>query len=660
MTQPSGLRLGNARVQSWQKHYRLASLTRAIRRPGFWLLVSLLVLITTLHYGETLERLAFITRLMASLSLEHHAFERILYLVPIIWAGFLYERRGVLIVSLAALTCMLPLAIFISPHPEDAFFEAGAVFIVGNLVAFAFNLLRKERERRTQLAAINETSSVVSQSLELNQILNSSIDKVVDVLSANAAVVFLVDEQADELTLAACKGVTEELTQGVGKFKVGEGSNSRVAETGEPLFVQDAFGDPSLARMVVEGENMCSALIAPLKSKGEVKGTLCVITHSHRRFRQDEVELLRAIGNQIAVAVDNARLYEQAWQVTEQLATSEERYRELFENASDAIWVHDLQENIITANKSMFRLTGYTLAELREIRARDLIAEGCAASEKAIEDPLLRGEAIGRLLELTLVKKDKSEAWVQFSTSPVFSNGQIVAFQHVARDVTEDKWMKENMRFYLHEVTRAQEEERQRIARELHDETIQALIVLSRQLDELASSGKGLSKEQSSLLESLRDQTNGIMEDVRRLSQDLRPATLDRLGLLPALEWLASDVERHSGIAVEVKAHGAQRRLPAEVELVLFRIAQESLTNVWRHSQATRAEVMVDFDERLTRMTVSDNGRGFDLLERIGDLVKKGRLGLVGMQERAQLLSGNLKIESKPGKGTTVMIEAPT
>ncbi|MCK4724122.1 MAG: sensor histidine kinase, partial [Dehalococcoidia bacterium] len=190
-------------------------------------------------------------------------------------------------------------------------------------------------------------------------------------------------------------------------------------------------------------------------------------------------------------------------------------------------------------------------------------------------------------------------------------------------------------------------------------DTIQALIVLSRQLDDLASSAKGLSEDEKLQLEKLWQQTNSIMEGMRRLSQDLRPAALDRLGLLPALEWLASDVAKHSGISVEVKTNGAERRVAPEAELVLFRIVQEALRNVWRHSQATSAELVVEFNVSNIRITITDNGKGFHLPETIGDLAKGGKLGLAGMQERTKLLGGSLTVESEPGKGTTVTIEAP-
>lgn len=634
-------------------------LIRLIRKPGFWFLVVIMVVITLPHYAEVIDHPAFLTQFITNLGLDRHAFERILYLAAIVWAGFLFGRRGALVTSLIALACMLPRAIFISPQPQDSIFESVSVFIVGNVLAITFGSLRKERTRRTQLAALNQTSGVLSQSLELSQVLKSSIDSVIDVMRFEIALVFVVNEKAGQLTLAAHRGVSEKFVQDVSRIKVGEGFNGRVAETGQPLYIEDASQDTEFAETAVREEGMRSQLIVPLLSKGKVMGTLCVAARSQREVHPEELELVTAVGNQIGVAIENANLYEQAREVAEQLRASEERYRELFENAYDAIWLHDLQGTIIAANKSFFRLTGYNLEELGSMKASHLLAEGCQHEVTGQENPQLQGEAVSRLSELTLIKKDKSEASIQLSTSPVFSNGEIVAFQHIARDMTEEKRMKENLRFYLGQVTRAQEEERKRIARELHDDTSQALVVLSRRLDDVASSAEGLSEDERLLLENLRQQANSIMDGVRRLSQDLRPPTLDRLGLLPALEWLASRVSENSGINVEVKIHGAGRRLSAEVELLLFRIVQEALSNIWRHSEASRADVVIAFDEGRTRIAIKDNGKGFDLPDSVGDLAKDGKLGMAGMQERARLLGGSVNVESQPGKGTTVTIEAP-
>jgi len=632
---------------------------RVVFRPGFWLLVALLVLITIPHYREVVAQPSLFTDILANIGLNRHAFERIAYLVPIIWAGFLFGWRGAVAVSIIALACMLPRAIFISPSPKDALFETSAVFIVGNLVAFGFESLRREREHRVRLAALNHISSVISQSLELEQILNSSIDSIIDVMDVDVVLIFLIDEEAGELALHAHRGVSDSFVQSVGSLKLGEGLNGMVAQTGEPAFIKDASKDPRLTKMAVKEEGIRSQIIVPLKSKGKVMGTLSVAMRRYRQFRPDEGELLAAIGNQIGVAVENARLYGQEHKVAEQLRASEERYRELFQNAHDAIWVHDMDGDIVSANAAAARLTGYEVEELCCMNVKSFLSGESLNLAKEIRAKLLQGELVVQPYEQKLITKEGAEAILKLTTNVVEVNGKPVGFQHIARDVTQEKRMQESLRFYLGQITIAQEEERKRIARELHDETIQSLVVLARQLDDIASSSKGLSEYKRILLEMLREQVNSVMADVRRLSQDLRPSALDRLGLVPALEWLASDIQKRSGIDIKVETHGISRRFSPEVELVLFRIAQEALRNVWRHSQATGAEVTVEFGERKIRITVNDNGKGFDLPDATGDLVKQGRLGLAGMQERIQLVGGSLRIESKPGKGTTVVIEAP-
>lgn len=561
-------------------------------------------------------------------------------------------------ISLVALVCMLPRAIFISTSPKDALFETSAVFIVGNLVAFSFEQLRKEREHRIQLAVLNRISSVVSQSLEISAILNSSIDNIMDVVNVDATLIFLLDEETGEVSLEAYRGVSEAFAHGVGRLKPGEGLNGRVVQTGEPVVTEDASKDPRLTEMAVKEESIRSQVIVPLKSKGRVIGTLSVATRHYRQFCQDEIKLLIAIGNQIGIAVENARLYEQERKVAIQLRASEERYRELFESAHDAIWVHDMKGNIISGNAATTRLTGYELEELHRMNVKSFLSEEGLNLAREIQNKLLHDEPIDQPYEQKLITKQGAVAILKLASNVLRVDGKPIGFQHIARDITQEKRMQENLRFYLRQITIAQEEERKRIAREIHDETIQALVILARELDTVASSIKDLPEGNRHLVENLRQKTNNIMQDLRLLSQDLRPPALDRLGLVPALEGLAADIGKHSGINLEIKIHGVSRRLTDEVELVLFRATQEALRNVWRHSQATSAKIIGEFNERMVRISIKDNGKGFDLPETIGDLVKQGKLGLAGIQERIQLIGGSVKIESEPGRGTTVVIEA--
>jgi PAS domain S-box-containing protein len=341
-----------------------------------------------------------------------------------------------------------------------------------------------------------------------------------------------------------------------------------------------------------------------------------------------------------------------------ELEESEKNYLYLFENAYDAIWLHDLEGNFIRVNKATERLTGYTTEELGQMNVKTFLSDESLELAHQIRKKLLNNEVVEQPYEQRIFRRDGSEAYIQLTTSLVSDKGQPVAFHHIARDITEQKRMDENLRFYFQQATKAQEEERKRISHELHDDTIQSLVVLSRQLDAMADD-PGLSQENRARLEELWRQTDSILQGVRRLSHDLRPAMLDRLGLLPAVEFLASEVTKHSNVATKVNLIGKEHRLPEEVAIALFRITQEALRNVWRHSGATRAEINIEFSSDWARITVSDDGKGFQVPEKMSDLAKQEKLGLAGMQERAQLVGGTLTVQSQPGKGTTVTVEAP-
>jgi signal transduction histidine kinase len=243
-----------------------------------------------------------------------------------------------------------------------------------------------------------------------------------------------------------------------------------------------------------------------------------------------------------------------------------------------------------------------------------------------------------------------------------FSDGDVATLVGIGRQAgiaIENARLYENMRFYARRITQAQEDERKRIARELHDDTIQMLIVISRRLGVLASLPEPLSETALRHLQSLQDLVGDTLKGVRRYVQDLRPPTLDHLGLVATLEGLTDDLKEKDGIDTRVDVVGKARRLMPEEELVLFRIAQETLSNVRRHSRASQVTVRMEFCPERVRMVVEDNGQGFNAPERIGDLVSTGRLGLIGMSERAHLLGGTLQVDSEVGMGTSVIVDVP-
>ena len=341
------------------------------------------------------------------------------------------------------------------------------------------------------------------------------------------------------------------------------------------------------------------------------------------------------------------------------LQESERSYRELFESALDAIWVHDLKGDIVKANKATEKLTGLSAEELTKGNVKTFLSEQGLRLAKEVRHRLLKGVTIAQPYQQHLIRKDGTEAILMLTTSPILSNGRLIAFQNIARDITEEKRMQENLHYYLQEITRSQEEERKRIARELHDGTAQNLIALLHQLEHLLGDKAKLPVKEAKALWSFYEEIRDILREVRRFSRDLRPSILDDLGLLPALEWLTGELNREYGVGTTLKVVGSERRFSPEAELILFRIVQEALRNVAKHAQATKAEVRVEFNKQGTRITISDDGVGFQIPESLGELLHLGKLGLAGMQERAQLLGGNLNLESEVGEGTTVVASVP-
>jgi len=343
----------------------------------------------------------------------------------------------------------------------------------------------------------------------------------------------------------------------------------------------------------------------------------------------------------------------------EQLQASEERYRTLFENAGEAVAVCSPDGGVVSANKACELLTGYDRDSLIGTSIYRLFPEEDTEVVRAILSEGLEGRTVAGREGLRLTGKDGTEAIVRLAVSPLAHGDQIAGLQIIALDVTDEVRLRRNMEYYITQVTRAQEDERLRVSRELHDETAQELVVLSRDIATLLEEDDNIPRRLAERLQKLRETADSALEGVRRFSRDLRPSILDDLGLVPALEWLLESLERQYPIATSISITGSQARLAPEKELIIFRIAQEALANVRRHADATAVDVSVDIDESGLTLLVTDNGRGFVMPERAGDLAQLGKLGIVGMRERARLVGGTLIVQSEPGRGTTVSLHVP-
>lgn len=213
---------------------------------------------------------------------------------------------------------------------------------------------------------------------------------------------------------------------------------------------------------------------------------------------------------------------------------------------------------------------------------------------------------------------------------------------------------------YMAQIFQAQEDERKRIAQELHDETTQELIVIANHVQSLFTDIGKLSKVKvtKEKTEQIKNEILHVSENVRRLSRDLRPSILDNMGLLSALRWLADRINIESEIDTKVVVTGQVKNLSPEIEATIFRIVQEAMRNIRRHSQASEAVVSVVFERESIKIAIEDNGIGFILTEAPSSLATQGKLGIIGMEQRVKFLKGTFEIKSRPGKGTLISIDA--
>jgi signal transduction histidine kinase len=256
-----------------------------------------------------------------------------------------------------------------------------------------------------------------------------------------------------------------------------------------------------------------------------------------------------------------------------------------------------------------------------------------------------------------LETKAAALAWGDFEAIQD-SVGGISEVQHLQIELTEMsrkvKAAQEGLHDYIGAITSAQEEERNRLARELHDDTIQAIIALKQRVQLAQKSVKDRSGKQSlKELETLAEQT---IENLRRLTRALRPIYLEDLGLVTALEMLTRETSQNNQIVVDFQKTGQERRLSREIELSLYRIAQEALNNVVKHSKAAHADLKIAFDTSEIQIEVIDNGSGFTVPGSPTEFASNGHFGLLGIHERADLIGAKLEIESTLGGGTRLRV----
>jgi PAS domain S-box-containing protein len=393
-----------------------------------------------------------------------------------------------------------------------------------------------------------------------------------------------------------------------------------------------------------------------LQKNGATSGRMVVQTRSGEKRIWEYYNSLRTEGVATPIVRGMARDITEQQRAAKALSESEARYRELFENSHDAIYVHDLNGRYLSVNRAAEELSGFKREEILGKHYSNFIAprhlkDARESFCRKLDTP------IETTYEAEVVCKNGMRKPVEVNSRMIYKDGVAIGVQGTARDISERRRAQEVLRSYSRSLIAAQEAERQKIARELHDEIGQVLTAVRLNLQSIQKTcqTEGCLPRIGESVEVV-DQA---LAQVRELSLELRPSLLDDLGLAAALRWYADRYALRSGIAAEVSGDFQIGRIPHDVETACFRIAQEALTNTARHSAATKVSLCFDRQNGQLCMTIRDNGSGFDAERYLKGVSSGSALGLRGMQERALAVKGHVEINSSPAKGTQVVVKVP-
>ena len=539
-----------------------------------------------------------------------------------------------------------------------------------------------DRLRRVLYAGI-----ALSSELSLDALLQQIVEAAAELTGARYAALGVIDRSGQALERFLTTGVDAETHALIGDLPRGRGILGALIRDTATLRLHDLGEDPRSVGFPPNHPPMKSFLGVPIVLRGTAYGNLYLTEKAGGEdFTEDDEDLIELLASQAAVAIENARLYETSQRWLRQLESLNEigdaltgeldldrlldlvarRLRELVAARIVLIALPDSGGELVIAaadgeGADAFGLVGMRLGAGDSKAGRVLERGRSERIDAVLDDPeidqraarrlgalsalfvplLLQGRAIG-----VLVAHDRAGSDPAFGEEDLRLAESLASRASIAVDLSQRV-----SRDAVRRVVEAQELERARLARELHDETGQALtsILLGlKALEDHVGSDEG-----HTAAAGLRDLVVSTLQDVRRLAVELRPSALDDFGLVPALERLVETFTSTSGIGVDLDARLGEGRLPTEVETALYRLVQEALTNVVKHASAGQVTVRLTRDSAGVTASVADDGSGFDLA------AADGRLGLTGMRERVGLIGGRLTVDSAEGRGATVIAEVP-
>ena len=540
-------------------------------------------------------------------------------------------------------------------------------------------------EQHGRLQALVEAGIALSSELSLDAVLQRIVEAAAELADARYAALGVIDRQRRGLERFLTTGIDEETHRAIGELPKGRGILGVLIEDARPLRLHEIADHPRSVGFPANHPPMKGFLGVPIMLRGYAYGNLYLTEkRSGEDFTVEDEELVQLLAAQAAVAIENARLYESATRWLRQL----ESLIELGNAISTEIELPKLLDLVCLRLRELVgaRLVAIALPH-GEGSLRVEAAEGSGADEfrgmvldahesklgrvfqrrrservdAMIEDLEVDQETARRInattgLYVPLVVRNRALGIVAVhdkeGSDPSFADEDLRLVETFAQRVAIAAELSQRVaRDSLRRVMDAQELERRRIARELHDETGQALtsVLLGLKAVEEAPTDE----ERRESLATLREIAVAALQDVRRLAVELRPKALDDFGLAPALERLVTLFTEQTGIPVDLEHRLGETRLPAGAETALYRITQEALTNVVKHARASRVSVVLTRKDTSVTAVIEDDGQGIDV-----EALHESGFGLLGMRERVELLGGRLQVEGG-ANGTAVIAEVP-
>ena len=535
-------------------------------------------------------------------------------------------------------------------------------------------LRARELSIQQEAELLRDANIALTENLSLERVLETLLDYLSKLVPYDSANVMLRDEQS-QFVISAMRRYEGFQNVETTRAIVFDGNGNlllrRICETKQGLIVPDTRNEPGW-EWVPGADHVRNWMGVPLVAGGKVIGLYSVDKIVPDFFQPEHARIAETLAARAASAIQNAQLFEQSQhyvaeleeriaernRVEAALRDSEERYRELFENARDAMYVHDLEGTYVSINHAAEKLSGYTREEIVGHNFSEFIASEHLKEvrERFCDKLAQKGETT---YEVDVIAKDGRRVPVEVSSRAIYENGVIIGVQGTARDITERKQAQDALQMFSRQLIEAQEEERRRIARELHDQIGQVLTAVKMNLHTIQRVCDD--SESTARIKDNIEAVDEALRLVRDLSVDLRPPLLDDLGLVTALRWYVDRYAKRTGVVADVvvEMDDPNERFSRELETACFRIAQEALTNVARHARAKCVRVRLVKDEDSLFLSVKDNGAGFNPQTLRKRAPRAATLGLLGMQERAHAAGGVVEIDSRVSKGTEIRLKLP-